>query len=155
MLRCGNFRVCRVGPGSFTPSLSQNRLGHSRVIRLVPPLEGCRLPLNIGFLPLPVDPSQMAVTRSLRSTGITPFRRYYGAVRPSLAHRYFRPRSLSHVSPRTPRRGRTNDHQEEVTRYWRLDVYRENGEKVFDVLFVQNSTRCLIICSQAFVRWWS
>ena len=26
------------------------------------------LPLNIGFLPLPVDPSQMAMTRSLRST---------------------------------------------------------------------------------------
>src|SRR5207247_6760189 len=29
-------------------------------------------PLNIGFLPLPVDPSQMAMARSLRSTGITP-----------------------------------------------------------------------------------
>jgi hypothetical protein len=43
-----------------------------RVIRLVPPREGCRLPLNIGFLPLPVDPSQMAMARSLRSTGITP-----------------------------------------------------------------------------------
>jgi hypothetical protein len=28
--------------------------------------------LNIGFLPLPVDPSQIAMTRSLRSTGITP-----------------------------------------------------------------------------------
>ena len=39
---------------------------------LVPPREGCRLPLNIGFLPLPVDPSQMAMARSLRSTGITP-----------------------------------------------------------------------------------
>src|SRR6202022_635247 len=44
----------------------------SRVIRLVPPREGCRLPLNIGFLPLPVDPSQMAMTRPLRSAGITP-----------------------------------------------------------------------------------
>jgi hypothetical protein len=42
----------------------------------VPPREGCRLPLNIGFLPLPVDPSQMAMTRSLRSTGITPLQRY-------------------------------------------------------------------------------
>src|SRR6516225_339349 len=39
----------------------------------------------------------MAVTRSLRSTGITPLRRYYGAVRPSPAHRYFRPRGLSHL----------------------------------------------------------
>jgi len=38
----------------------------------MPPREGCRLPLNIGFLPLPVDPSQMAMARSLRSTGITP-----------------------------------------------------------------------------------
>jgi hypothetical protein len=37
-----------------------------------PPHEGCRLPLNIGFFPLPVDPSQMAMARSLRSTGITP-----------------------------------------------------------------------------------
>src|SRR5438552_3883328 len=30
------------------------------------------LPLNIGFFPLPVDPSQMAMARSLRSAGITP-----------------------------------------------------------------------------------
>jgi hypothetical protein len=29
------------------------------------------------------------------STGITPLRRYYGAVRPSPAHRYFRPRGWS------------------------------------------------------------
>src|SRR5262249_26462193 len=47
-------RVCRVGPGNFTPSLSQIRTSHSRVIRLVPPREGCRLPLNFGFLPMPV-----------------------------------------------------------------------------------------------------
>jgi hypothetical protein len=45
-------KFCRVGPGNFTPS------------RLVPPREGCRLPLNTGFLPLPVDPSQMAMTAS-------------------------------------------------------------------------------------------
>ena len=32
--------------------------------------------MNIGFLPLPVDPSQMAMTRSLRPTGITPLQRY-------------------------------------------------------------------------------
>jgi hypothetical protein len=31
---------------------------------------------------LPVDPSQMAMARSLRSTGITPLRHYCGAVRP-------------------------------------------------------------------------
>ena len=49
---------CRVGPGNFTTSLSQIRTGYSRIIRLVPPHEGCRLPLNVGFLPLPVDPTQ-------------------------------------------------------------------------------------------------
>jgi hypothetical protein len=35
---------------------------------------------NIRFLPLPVDPSQMAMTCSLRSTGITSLQHYYGAV---------------------------------------------------------------------------
>jgi hypothetical protein len=42
---------CRVGPGNFTPSLSQIRTGYSRIIRLVPSHEGCRLPLNEGLLP--------------------------------------------------------------------------------------------------------
>ncbi len=43
---------CRVGPGNFTPSRSQMiRTGHSRVIRLVPSHEGCRLPLNIRVPP--------------------------------------------------------------------------------------------------------
>jgi len=36
----------RVGPGNFTPSPSQNRTGRSHVIRLVPPVEGYRLPLR-------------------------------------------------------------------------------------------------------------
>ena len=40
----------------------------------------------------PVGPSSTAMTHPLCSTGITPLRRYYGAVRPSPAHRYFRPR---------------------------------------------------------------
>ena len=31
-------------------------------------LLGCRLPLNIGFLPLPVDPISKAMTHPLRST---------------------------------------------------------------------------------------
>ena len=44
-------RTCRVGPGNFTPSLSQIRTGYSRIIRLVPPREGCRLPLNEGLVP--------------------------------------------------------------------------------------------------------
>ena len=37
----------------------------------MPSHEGCRLPLTIGFLPLPVDPIQMAMACSLRSTSIT------------------------------------------------------------------------------------
>jgi hypothetical protein len=44
-------RSCRVGPGNFTPSPSQNRTGYSRIIRLVPSREGRRLPLNEGLLP--------------------------------------------------------------------------------------------------------
>jgi hypothetical protein len=55
---CSERRNCRVGPGNFTLSPSQNRTRHSHVIRLVPPREGCRLPFKIGFLPLPVDRSQ-------------------------------------------------------------------------------------------------
>src|SRR5438067_8660803 len=43
---------CRVGPRSFTPSRSQIRTSHSRVIRLVPPNEGCRLPSRIGAPPV-------------------------------------------------------------------------------------------------------
>ena len=29
------------------------------------------------------------------------------------------------------------DHRERKTRHWRLDVYKENGEKVFDIPFVK------------------
>src|SRR5215470_12691354 len=45
----------------------------------------------------PVGPSSTAITRPLCSTGITPLRHYYGAVRPSPAHRYFRPRGWSRL----------------------------------------------------------
>ena len=37
------------------------------------------------------------MTHPLRSTGITPLQHYYGAVRPSPAHRYFRPRGWSRL----------------------------------------------------------
>ena len=47
----GSRSRCRVGPGNFTPSPSQIRTGYSRIIRLVPSREGCRLPLNEGLLP--------------------------------------------------------------------------------------------------------
>src|SRR6516164_9379908 len=52
---------------------------------------------NIGFLPSPVDPISNAMACPLRSTGITPLQHYYEAVRPSPAHRYFRPRGLSRL----------------------------------------------------------
>ena len=45
----------------------------------------------------PVGPCSTAMTHPLRSTGITPLRRYYEAVRPSPAHRYFRPRGWSRL----------------------------------------------------------
>ena len=56
-------RSCRVGPGNFTPSLSQDS-GREAFdpIRLVPPREGCRLPLFIGLLLRPVTRPQL--TRS-------------------------------------------------------------------------------------------
>ena len=38
----------------------------------MPPHEGCRLPLNVGLLPLPVVPTLTAVTHPHRSTSITP-----------------------------------------------------------------------------------
>ena len=53
--------------------------------------------MNIGFLPLPVDPISKAMTHALRSTGITPLQHYYEAVRPSPARRYFRPRGWSRL----------------------------------------------------------
>ena len=40
----------------------------------------------------PVGPCSTAMTCPLCSTGITPLHHYYRAVRPSPAHRYFRPR---------------------------------------------------------------
>ena len=54
---------------------------------------------NFGLLPgyNPVGPSSTAMTRPLRSTGITPLHHYYGAVRPSPAHRYFQPRGWSRL----------------------------------------------------------
>src|SRR6267378_3482973 len=85
-------------PGEFHPEpLTEPDLTLSRHPARATAHEGCRLPLNIGFLPLPVDPSQMAMARSLRSAGITPLHRYYEAVRPCPAHRYFRPRGWSRL----------------------------------------------------------
>jgi len=92
-------RRCRVGPGNFTPSLSQIPdviLSHhpARAIarRLPPSVE-----ISGSSRYDPVDPSSTAMTHPLCSTGITPLRHYYGAVRPSPAHRYFQPRGWSRL----------------------------------------------------------
>src|SRR6202795_2747332 len=45
----------------------------------------------------PVGPWSTAMTCPLCSTGITPLHHYYGAVRPSPAHRYFRTRGWSRL----------------------------------------------------------
>jgi len=50
---------------------------------------------ELELLLLPVGSLPTSVTCPLRSTGITPFPRYYGAVRPYPPHRYFRPRSFA------------------------------------------------------------
>ena len=50
---------------------------------------------ELELLLSPVDSLPTLVTRPLCSTGITPFQRYYEAVRPSPAHRYFRPRGVA------------------------------------------------------------
>src|SRR5215470_7039969 len=90
---------CRVGPGNFTPSPSQipdvNLSIHpARVTarRLPPSAEP-----SGSFRYDPVGPSSTAMTCPLCSTGITPLHHYYGAVRPSPAHRYFRPRGWSRL----------------------------------------------------------
>jgi hypothetical protein len=47
------------------------------------------------FFLFPVDSIPAWATCSLRSTDITPFRHYYGAVRAWSAHRYIQPRGTS------------------------------------------------------------
>jgi hypothetical protein len=88
----------RVAPGNFTPRRSQipdvNLSIHparATQYRLPPAAETSR------FLLLPVDQHTIPtrVTCSLRSTGVTLLPHYYGAVRPWLTHRYFRPRGSS------------------------------------------------------------
>jgi hypothetical protein len=45
----------------------------------------------------PVGPRSTTMTHPLRSMGITPLHRYYEAVRPSPAHRYFQPHGWSRL----------------------------------------------------------
>src|SRR5215467_14329562 len=87
-------------PGEFHPEPLTDPdviLSHhpARVIarRLPPSAEIFRAPPGYN----PVGPSSTAMTRPLRSTGITPLHHYYEAVRPSPAHRYFQPRGWSRL----------------------------------------------------------
>jgi hypothetical protein len=92
-------RNWRVGPGNFTPGPSQIPdviLSHHparAIARRLPPSAEIAGSSRYD----PVDPNSTAMTRPLFSTGIPPLRRYYGAVRPSPAHRYFQPRGWSRL----------------------------------------------------------
>jgi hypothetical protein len=63
-------------PGEFhpepltDPDLTLSRHPARATARRLPPS------IEYGFLPLPVDPISKAMTRSLRSTGISPLQRY-------------------------------------------------------------------------------
>src|SRR6202050_1370908 len=90
---------CRVGPGNFTPSPSQIPdliLSHHPARAIARRLPPSAEPSGSSRCN-PVGPSSTAMTRPLRSTGITPLHHYYGAVRPSPAHRYFQPRGWSRL----------------------------------------------------------
>ena len=68
----------------------------------MPPREGCPLPFDIGFLPLsvdptPVDPSKWRWPAPFAPRALHSLHRYCEAVRPSPAHRYFRPRGFSRL----------------------------------------------------------
>jgi hypothetical protein len=47
----------------------------------VPSREGCRLPLSLGLLPLPVDPNQSRWPAPFAPRALHPLHHYYGAVR--------------------------------------------------------------------------
>src|SRR5467141_3518627 len=91
--------LCRVGPGNFTPSLSQIPdviLSHHparAIARRLPP--SAEIAGSSRFDP--VGPRSTTMTHPLRSMGIAPLRRYYEAVRPSPAHRYFQPHGWSRL----------------------------------------------------------
>src|SRR5580693_3718031 len=82
--------ACSIGP-SANESEDHDRFSTSAICHAL------LHPITLGFLPLPVDPISKTMTHPLRSTGITPLQHYYEAVRPSPAHRYFRPRGWSRL----------------------------------------------------------
>src|SRR6266446_2695510 len=86
-------------PGEFHPEpLKDPDLTLSRH----PARATCRLPFDIGFLPssvdpTPVDPSKWRWPAPFAPRALHSLHRYCEAVRPSPAHRYFRPRSWSRL----------------------------------------------------------
>ena len=94
-VKSGPYRMHLSCRDAINDDLERKVVESSRFIRLVSPHEGCRLPLSVRLLPLPVDPIPTAMTCSFRSAAITPLHRYCEAVRPSPVHRYFRPRGFS------------------------------------------------------------
>jgi len=95
LLQSGDFTFAESARGISPRAAHRFRTWTSRFIRLVPPREGCRLPSTKEFLRCPVDSITTWVTCLLRSTGVTPLPRYYEAVRPWPAPRYFPPRGAS------------------------------------------------------------
>ena len=90
----------RVGPGSFTPSPSQNSglepLDSSGSCH---PMRAAALRQNRRAPPVTSWPIMVStwIACPLRSTDITPLQRYYRAVRPSASHPYCRPRGSIHL----------------------------------------------------------
>jgi hypothetical protein len=93
------FAALPAATGNCTPSLSQ--IPDLTLSRHPARATARRLPPSAEFSGSswfdPVGPSSAAMTCPLRSTGITPLHHYYEAVRPSPAHRYFRPRGWSRL----------------------------------------------------------
>jgi len=86
---------CRVGPGSSPRAAhrsGRDTLASSGSCHRTKAAASRR---ELELLLLPVGSLPTSVTCPLRSTGITPLPRYYGAVRPCPPHRYFRPRSFA------------------------------------------------------------
>ena len=86
---------CRVGPGISPRAAHRSGLDTLASSGSCHRTKAAASRRELELLLLPVDSLPTSVTCPLRSTGITPLPRYYGAVRPYPPHRYFRPRSFA------------------------------------------------------------
>jgi hypothetical protein len=93
------------GPSAESARGISPRAAHRTVRDSLPSHGSCHSSRAAALRHKPVGSSRYRLTKSimtrmtrpLRSTGITPLHRYYGAVRPWLAHRYFRPRGANRL----------------------------------------------------------